>query len=366
MNGRRHIYGIMRTVAPLAVLIALSFLAAGCSKAGGAGGDDAEEGAVIAFSGQAPKTRSGAGSTVTDTETLLRGKPFGVFGYKSEDDATAFENVFVSSPQEVGWDIDNLNWSYTPKRKWDMSKHYRFRAYWPWSAEIKANSNANLLAVEYKSLTEQYDLLVARASRYPLDPDLSEEDRTKRVPLRFRHALAGLRFEVRYKTGTVAAGLEDYVTEFHVKGLSAVGTMFYGQSDDIPGSDGDSISWIVSENTFDDSSEMFSWSGRRRLFSGNQDEDGSVSGSETATVFDGDGTVFVIPQKLSPSATRKTTANFRTEGGGDAMNTAILPQTALEPGKIYTFTLIIHASYVTVGISIRDWDTLQSNVDINL
>ena len=346
----------------LAVLVGMSCITQGCKKEETPSSQE-DNSSYIDFASYAPKTKAGAGSDITDTSAKLQKGAFGVFGYKSADDATNFTSVFISSPQEVGWDSGNSNWTYTPKRKWDMNMKYRFRAYWPYSSNIKANSNANILAVEYSSSVEQNDLLVAYATRDPMASDGG----TGRVPLQFHHALAGLKFEIKYKEGVTSPGLEDYVTEFCLKGLNTVGTMFYGLSTDIPYSGTDKISWVLSDNTFDSTSTLFYWKGSSRFFSGTENaETGKVEGVVAAPIFDNDKVVFVIPQTLSMSESRKTTAHFRTEEGGDAVNIATIPQTKLESGKIYTFTIVIHSSYISVDVTIKDWEVLQSNVDINL
>ena len=69
------------------------------------------------------------------------------------------------------------------------------RAVWPYvERNVKANSSANLLSVTYHSLNEDYDLMVAYATRYPL----GDPEGVGQVALTFKHALTGLRFIVKY------------------------------------------------------------------------------------------------------------------------------------------------------------------------
>lgn len=327
----------------------------------------------ISFSTVAPRTKSGAGDTMTDTDEKLRQQPFGIYGYKRLEGSSIQSNVFLSSAaQEVGWGTEGSGtsakqcWTYSPKRKWETSMHYRFRAYWPYTAEVNPNSDATRLAVEYKSTTQQYDLLVAYATRYPKDEGIGA------VKMQFHHALSALRFEVKYKDDSSTKGLTDYVTDFHVKGLYTVGTLLYGYFSSISidewskaSADEDpyeKIDWYTSFNTFDSTSELFSWSGERRFHA----PANATDTAETATVFDGDRMVLVVPQTISDGNAHLTTANFKLRGAGDALHTVALPTTELLPGKIYTFTLVISSSYITINVNIKDWDTLQSNVDINL
>ena len=347
-----------------------------------------EDGDYIAFASTAPCTKTGAGDTMADTDAKLQAQPFGIYGSKRLEGSTTASNVFLSSAaQEVGWGYEGSGtsgkycWTYAPKRKWETSMHYRFRAYWPYTAEVNPSSDATRLAVEYKSTVEQYDLLVAHTTRYPKDEGISA------VKMQFHHALSALRFEVKYKDEETTKGLTDYVTDFHIKGLYTVGTLMYGYFSALTIFSGDAlpaawqmyadnstkadaateedpyekIRWYKSSNTFDSTSELFSWSGERRFHKASK----ATDTDETATVFDGDRLVFVIPQTLS-NGDGATTANFKLRGAGDALHTVTLPTTELQPGKIYTFTLVISSSYVTVKVTIRDWDELQSNVDINL
>lgn len=314
-----------------------------------------DEAGCISFGGTVTKTKAGAGDVITDTKDKLTKSPFGVYGFKTSSDNASvnsnFSNVFVSpAAQEVGWDAEKSVWTYSPKRRWEQSMHYRFRAFWPYDVELNPKSNANRIGIEYKTTTSQYDLLVAYATRHPL------KDGTGSVTMTFRHALSGLRFKVRFADG-VEAGVKDAVTEFYLKGLFSVGYLIYGQLEDAD--DENKINWEFDRNgnTFDSTSKLFDWTGSREFRSGD---------TTGATVFDNGQVVLVPPQTLSSSEGRITTANFLTTLGGDAVHAVKLPETTLEPGKIYTFTLVIHETKMTVDIDIKDWDVIKSNVDINL
>lgn len=355
-----------------ACLMLSLILSAGCAKTSPAEDGDA---ALIDFSSSAPVTRAGAGDTITDTDEKLRLQSFGIFGSKHLSGSSTLQNVFLSdAAQEVGWGTEGSGtsaqqcWTYAPKRKWEMAMEYRFRAYWPYTAEINPSSDASRLAVEYKSTAEQYDLLVAHTTRSP------RTEGTGAVKMQFHHALSALRFRFRYKDEPQTKGLTDYVTEFYLTGIYTVGTLMYGYfgldaiggptEADVPLTGDDpyeKIEWYKSSNTFDSTSELFHWSGERRFHAA----DKATDQDETASVFDGDGLVFIVPQTLSEGS-RKTCANFKLKGAGDALHTVALPTEELQHGKIYTFTLVISSSYVTIDINIKDWDEIQSNVDINL
>lgn len=349
-------------IRPLTLLTAFAVLLSGCGKQSVPSDEEGDEGQYISFSCSAAQTRSGAGNVLTNTDERLRNSSFGIYGFKTSlADASVnsnMANVFATSgAQEVGWDISDGFWTYSPKRKWELSLYYRFRTFWPYEANVNPASNATRIGVEYRSTSEQYDLLVAYSTRHPL------VEGTERVPMKFRHALSGLRFHVKFVEDKTPKGTVDYVTRFYLQGLYSVGYMIYGQQSD--NDDVEKIEWIFDRggNTFDSSSKMFEWTGH---------EEFSISATATgenkvATVFDNDHVVLIPPQTLSaPSNATPTTANFYTEEGGDALHQVELPETALQPGKIYTFTLLIHSTYVVVNIDIKEWDELQSNVDINL
>lgn len=363
MNFRKLISGDIasRFTALLTAAVAAVLLSSACGKT--IGTEPSEEGGDwISFTSHSPKTRTGAGDTQTDTDTKLQKEPFGIYGFKSLDGISNLTNVFISSDaQEVGWGVSGgtatsptYGWTYTPKRKWENSMHYSFRAYWPYRAEVNPASNATRIGIEYKSTTMNYDLLVAYATRYPLDEGIAP------VTMQFHHALAGLKFYIKYyDKDDSTKGMKDFVTRFYLKGLYSVGYLVYGVRES--GDDAEKIQWVFSENTFDGNNELFDWSGKAEFSRGQA----ATDTDKTAQVFDNDNLVFVIPQTLS-SAAGATTANFYAENSGDALHTVKLPETELLPGKIYTFTFVVHSSYVTVNVSIKDWEVLQSNVDINL
>ena len=168
---------------------------------------------TVAMSAQ--DTRSGAGSTLVDTDAELQGQAFGIYGYKSVDDKTNFVNVFTSTAaQKVYYTSSELSktdasgnaytvaantWTYDDRQKWERAKHYRFRAFWPYTADVNKSSTAKFLAIEYKQV-EDYDLMVAYATRYPMGDKTNDDPTgTRRVPMQFHHALSGLKFKFKFK-----------------------------------------------------------------------------------------------------------------------------------------------------------------------
>lgn len=296
----------------------------------------------IGFSGTAMQTQevTKAGTSLINTAVELREKSFGIFGYRSADNVNFNTLVFeTDAAKEVSY--SGSEWTYSPKQKWLRSNWYRFRAFWPYEARISPGSDANLMVIDYSAITDNYDLQVAYKERYPIAEGIS------RVPMSFNHTLAALCFKVKFKAGSLNT---DAVTEFYLKGLKPTGTLVCG----IDGTnvEADDFRWI--SNTFDESSKIQRWTGNKPF-----------SSSGEATVYDNDGVIFVIPQQAS-SSMGDTSINFYTQNGGSALHTALIPAEQWMPGKVYTYTIVIHESDIELTVDIKDWSMLDSNFDINL
>lgn len=343
----------------------------------------------ISFGGKADgdyDVKSGDGTTPNLVTTeLLKKEPFGVFGYKSFYDKTGFVDVFsTDKAQKVYWD-EKLNdnkgaWTYEPPQKWTRSMHYRFRAVWPYKPEnIQTGSSANCLSVTYSSFVEDYDLMVAYATRYPL----GDPEGVGQVALTFKHALAGLRFKIKFADSVTES---DKLTNFYITGIYPLGQLFYGFGLEANGTkvneggtetgatkvDDGLILWKCSDNTFS-VSPQFHWQSTQtgeaaKPFGG--DSHAVVYFTETRAGTTGgtsaDGAALIVPQTLSSKEGMETYVNFYTENGGSALHRAMLPKTELEPGKIYTFTLTINDPQITINVDIQNWKEINSNIDIIL
>ena len=317
------------------------------------GAEEATRGGAGVSTGSTAVTRAGAGTTLIDTKDELQAQAFGIYGLKSEDDKANFVNVFTSdaalkvyyTTTAIDGQADANTWTYDDRQKWERTKHYRFRAFWPYTANVNQKSTAKFLAIEYKSV-EDYDLMVAYSTRYPLLEGID------RVPMQFHHALSGLRFKFKLKNTELTSS--DAASSLYVTGLYLSGTLIYGKVND---DDNDNtLRWNISENNFDSTTHLFEWTGEEEF-----------TDSKEATVFENDKVVFAIPQTLSSTKdgrNRKAYIHFATAYADKAVQTVEIPETTLEPGKIYTFTLIISDSTITVNVDVEDWTEIQSNVDI--
>ena len=366
----------------LGLLVLAVCLFSGCRKSVVPEEHETED--YISFGGKADgkyDVKSGDGTTPNLVTTeLLKKEPFGIFGYKSFDDKTGFTNVFsTDKAQEVRWDkILNDNkwaWTYTPPQKWTRSMHYRFRAVWPYKPEnIQTGSSANCLSVTYSSFTEDYDLMVSYATRWPL------QDGVDPVTLSFKHALAGLRFKIKFKDGITES---DNLKEFYITGIYPHGQLFYGfglnasvTKDGEGGTetgttkvDDGLIVWKCGDNAFNSTTPQFHWSSEQtgealKPFGGKSQAAANVYFNENSAGVD--GAALIVPQTLSSNPGMETYVNFYTVNGGSALHRAELPKTVLKPGKIYTFTLTINGPQITIKVDIQDWKAINSNIDIIL
>lgn len=370
------------------ILVLVVCLLSACQKSVVPKEHETENEDYISFGGKADgdyDVKSGDGTTThLVTTELLKEKPFGVFGYKSFDDKTGFTNVFsTDTAQKVSWDKtlnDNKGaWTYKPKQKWVRSMHYRFRAVWPYKPEnIQAGSSANCFSVTYSSFVEDYDLMVAYATRWPLQGDVGS------VTLNFKHALAGLRFKIKFKDGITES---DNLKEFYITGIYPHGQLFYGfglnasvTKDGEGGTetgttkvDDGLIVWKCGDNAFNSTTPQFHWQSTQtdlKPFGGESQAAANVYFTEnSAGMTVGkvvDGAALIVPQTLSSEPGMETYVNFKTENGGSALHKAELPKIELKPGKIYTYTLTINGPTITINVDIQDWKAINSNIDIIL
>ena len=289
--------------------------------------------------GQAtPATRAG---WTTINKNNLTSFSFGIFGGYSATEGGTLTNLF-DSDKAVKVFHDGTNWKYNDVKYWRRNSHYRFRAYCPYEAEVlPSTSDADNISIEYRIIDHQYDLLVAFETRCPATGGYGTVD------MPFKHALSGLRFQVVFDD-SVPEGQTDQIKSFHLKGLRPAGTLLYSHEEGnrlTP-----ELEW--SAKYFDATTEYYSCPYQAEF------------GKDTAVnIFsDNNGVVFAIPQTIEKG---KTSVHFTTANG--AMDhTATLPEITWAPGKIYTYTLKVLKSSVEVNVGIKDWDEVQSSVEVYL
>ena len=293
----------------------------------------------------ASESQTKAGWTTIGKDDLTK-YSFGIFGGYSATEGGTLTNLFDDDKAvKVSYNYNTSSWEYSPVKNWRRNSHYRFRAYCPYEAEVlPRTSDADNISIKYRIIDHQYDLLVAFAHRCPATD--SEGYETVNMP--FQHALSGLRFQVVFDE-SVSDGQTDQIKSFHLKGLRPAGTLLYSHEKGnalIP-----SLNWSTS-NSFDSSYEFYKWTGSTEF-----------GKDKAVTIFsDNGGVVFAIPQTVEGG---RTSVHFTTANG--AMDhTATLPEITWEPGKIYTYTLKVLKSSVEVNVGIKDWDEVQSSVEVYL
>lgn len=330
--------------------------------------DPAETGPSISFRADASAAENVVATRADKTTgSNLTSNPFGVYGvYSATKGGAPGTNVFDnSSALEVTYNTSTSNWEYTrtgdkPKYYWKRAQYYRFRAYHPYSASVETGgSTADAILINYRIIQDQYDLLVAFSTRHPA----TDSEGVDRVPMNFKHALSALRFRVAFEK-TVDEGTTDTLTEFHICGVQAAGMLKYTHTGDYLT---EKIEWDA--DAFDSSTTFYQYEDTATGRTFGVYNPGATSSVEPVDIYgtgDTDNVVFAIPQTCSDPDYGDTTIHFKTKDGGDVGNTAVLPKLTWEAGKIYTYTLLIRKSSVEVVVSIKDWNEVQSTVDINI
>lgn len=333
-------------------LISLLLLAISCTKQ-----DKPGSGFALTFEAKAVDAafagKAGAGEGVIQTtESNLKSLPFGVFGVYS--DVAGDENctnVFLSSAaQQVRCKTDK--WTYDPLQYWKLNKFYRFRAYHPYSGSafsINAMSDVDDIFIEYAINAGKEDLLVGFQT-----VESTASNIKNKVKFAFKHALCALEFKIAFKNDPfIEDSYTDNLTSFHLSGLIPTGTLQYTHED------GNNLSEVIKWHaSYFDDGEYYEWTGSKSFT--------KYKGNNATTVFDDYGLVFCIPQTCSPAETKQTIVYFKTEKAGDAVHSAPLPKMQWEPGKIYSYTLLINKSDLEISVTIKDWDEIQANEDLFL
>ena len=333
-------------------LISLLLLAISCTK-------QDKTGYSLSFDAKAVDAsfvgKAGAGEGVIQTtDSNLKNLPFGVFGgYSDVAGDENFTNVFLSSAaQKVSWNTDK--WTYDPLQYWKLNKFYRFRAYHPYSGSafsINAMSDVDDIFIEYAINAGKEDLLVGFQT-----VESTASNIKNKVKFAFKHALCALEFKIAFKNDDfIEKDYTDNLTSFHLSGLIPTGTLQYTHED------GNNLSEVIKWHaTYFDDGEYYEWTGSKPFPKYND------TGTNATTVFDDIGLVFCIPQTCSPADTKQTIVYFKTEKAGDAVHSAPLPKMQWEPGKIYSYTLLINKSDLEISVTIKAWDEIQANEDLFL
>ena len=210
-------------------------------------------------------------------------------------------------------------------------------------------SDVDDIFIEYAINAGKEDLLVGFQT-----VESTASNIKNKVTFAFKHALCALEFKIAFKdVESIEADYTDNLTSFHLSGLIPTGTLQYTHED------GNYLSDVIKwDATYFDDGKYYEWTGSKLFPKYNR--------SNATTVFDDNGLVFCIPQTCSPSETKQTTVNFKTKKAGDAIHSAPLPKMQWDPGKVYSYTLLVNKSDLEISVSIKDWDEIQANEDLFL
>lgn len=322
------------------------------------------------------------------------GQSIGLWADRMEGNETEFNILgnntsIIYNPNVQGGNPYN-SWNYEGEAKlWRDSDQnpdngildkgvYKFRAYYPKSVNVVESSDATHFVVDYNTALMQEDLLVA----YKL-VDASVFDLYTPVPLRFKHALAAVRFQMKFKEGYMES---DALTSFWLQNgtsqdFSYIGMMVYGLFDEHTQQvEPEGIEWTESAQR-PWYQKMYHWENSKGVPFENKEGVQTVATAYTDEVHathgelfsKNNGWVLIIPQK-SPGT---VTMNFTTQKGGSSVYTIQLPKiTGTDekgenpsgeyylPGYRYTYTVTLTKTHADVTLGIAPWNELDSSFDI--
>lgn len=328
------------------------------------------------------------GKSYTDkngSEAAGKGRAIGIWSDYTYTTAsgqeTTVNNLFKDTrliyDAEAG-DNPHNHWNYEgTSLYWFIGGRYSFRAFFPQRLQdqITSSSTASTFVIEYITQTTQEDLMVAYA-----EFDTAKDDMNKPVDLRFRHAMAAVRFRFR-----LAYEGEDRLTSLYWENTSqsfkTQSVMLYGlgagREEEVQWSEGHGVpateqlylwrhaegvpmtSTLRSDDTLETSD---AWA-----YSGTADE--VTAGAQ---YLDNDGWLLIVPQP-SPGDVQLC---FTTEDGGSTVSKVTIPSvtevdangntlsTEYEAGKRYTYTVTISGTYLTLSLSASDWNKRDSSYEI--
>ena len=318
----------------------------------------------------------------TPTANGGEGKAIGIwadYSYKQPDGyVSTVRNIFKDTKliyDQTAGDNPYSNWNYEgDDLYWFVGGDYKFRGYFPQKLEgyVLSSSNASTFAMSYPSHQVQEDLLVAYKEVNTASPatDLSEP-----VELKFRHALAALRFRIQADYVESGKLTSCWLQSAADKAFFTEGTLAYGDD-----KNDEQLTWLpgytppVTEHFYywQNNGVPFSTTGTGAEQSRTPATAYTAAGTTAGWLFaDNGGWVLICPQ---PS-TGKLQFCFTLAATRDAVYRVTLPEiTGQEqdgtesreflPGKRYTYTITIATTELDLSLSISDWNLRESSSQI--
>lgn len=304
------------------IIVVLSMLVVGCNNPAPIEGPR-----EISFSSQ-------YGRALVESDTDLQQQEIKVFGSYTLDGRTATqfdgEKLFYNT-ELPGWDYNNTQF-------WISKALYRFYAVSPYNTPCTFSAAEDKVSISgYQSAAGGTDLLYATSTR-----DLAERDDFSAVPLVFRHACAGVRFNLINASNAAVTAVQNV----RLVGLQNRGDLTIN-------ADG-SASWVLDGSTVAEDSSEFA--------DGCTLPDGglTVNLNYKHSLYDY-GTILVLPQSVYKTPTTLHLEYIKKGDADYAIRNIELgwlggsTPTEWQAGHIYEYNLTITDNTITTEVSVVDW-----------
>lgn len=326
-----------------------------------------------------------------DYDLTINGEKRTIEGFL-DDVKLVFYGISGNEDSPTGWDVEEDQY-------WELGGQYRFRAYYPQTSvkeHVIASSNATTFVINYNTTQMQEDLMVAYQPINTMQWNLSHP-----VPLKLRHALAGLKFQFQFEEGLYETDklTSCWLQNTEKRDFTSVGMLAYGTED--PNNDNKyNPNWLDWHESYNSPSteKMYYWESTdgvtyTRTSSSNTTATAYTGTSKEGTAFlNNDGHLLIIPQQSDgtvqlcfttyeggeavyriplPAKTGTSMATQRANNTYDANNTLILGSALEEEGTdfvagyLYNYTITITKTNLGISLSIAPWNELKSSFDIS-
>lgn len=230
--------------------------------------------------------------------------------------------VFAPNPS-IKLENGSGGWTYTGDKYWNRDAYYKFKAVYPFDADVQSSSDVDLVTVNYAGIAQ--DLMVASAQL--------AGSGAKTVNLAFSHTCSAVRVYMVDPRGA-GTSVRYKITSFELQNLYMAGSLAY---------DWYKFLWTPSGAR----TTGYSWS--------ETEESNYWPVPATYTAFT--EWLYFIPQALNPD-TGKPCINLTFAAGDQTIpyikNLEDL-NTSWEAGKMYTYFIIIRPKSIDITVEWTDW-----------
>lgn len=304
------------------IIVVLSMLVVGCNNPAPIEGPR-----EISFSSKCSRA-------LVENDADLQQTEIKVFGSYTLDERTAVQ----FDGERLFYDADLPGWNYNNTQFWIANALYNFYAVSPYETPCTFSAEEGKVTISnYESASGGIDLLYATSMR-----DLALGNDFSAVPLVFRHACAGLRFNLINASNATVTG----VRNVRLTGLQNRGDLTIK-------SDG-TASWVLDGSTVAEDSSVFA--------DGCTLPDGglTVNLDYKHSLYDY-GTVLVLPQSVYKTPTTLHMEYIKQGDADYAIRSIELgwlggsTPTEWRAGNIYEYNLTITDNTITTEVRVVDW-----------